>query len=137
MCSSDLPCVGAVVHDDAGRILLIQRGKAPAAGSWSLPGGRVEPGETLVEAVQREVREETGLDVNVGEYVGTVERSAPQGGTYLIHDFRAHCAGDTEPIPGDDARAARWTGCAELDSLPMASGVVEALADWDCLPTAP
>jgi 8-oxo-dGTP diphosphatase len=65
-------CVGAVVIDD-DRLLLIRRGHGPAAGNWSLPGGRVEFGETMVEALVREVQEETGLDVVVGDYIGHIE----------------------------------------------------------------
>jgi ADP-ribose pyrophosphatase YjhB (NUDIX family) len=58
--------VGAVVFDREGRVLLVERGKPPGVGLWSLPGGRLEPRETLVQAVAREVREETGLVVEVG-----------------------------------------------------------------------
>ena len=56
-----IPCVGAIIKDPAGRLLLIKRGHAPQAGRWSLPGGRVEPGESDEQAVIREIREETGL----------------------------------------------------------------------------
>src|SRR2546430_16924216 len=61
-----VPCAGAVVKDQAGRLLLVRRGREPGRGRWSLPGGRVEPGETAAEAAVREVREETGLDVVAG-----------------------------------------------------------------------
>ena len=69
-----VPCVGALVHDDEGRLLLVRRRNEPGAGRWSVPGGRVEPGETDADAVRREVLEETGLHVTVGLRVGTVER---------------------------------------------------------------
>ena len=62
-------CVGAVVVQD-GELLLIRRGHGPAAGSWSVPGGRVEAGELRAEAVVREVREETGLEAVCGPLVG-------------------------------------------------------------------
>src|SRR5688500_19327180 len=81
-----VPCVGAVVHDPAGRLLLIKRGHAPHAGSWSLPGGRVEAGGTPEQAVEREVREETGLEVRAGDAVGRV---LIRGGgvEYDVRDF--------------------------------------------------
>lgn len=129
-----ISCVGAIVHDERGRLLLIRRGKAPAVGSWSLPGGRVEDGESLTTAVAREVLEETGLDVDVEDYVGAVERPSPDGGTFLIRDFRARLRGDARVRAGDDASDVRWVGLAELENLPMATGVIEALREWDCLP---
>ena len=64
-------CVGGIVHDAQGRLLLIKRANEPGRGRWSLPGGRVEPGETDAEAVVREVREETGLEVTPGPLAGT------------------------------------------------------------------
>ena len=69
-----IPCVGAVIRDDEGRLLLIKRGHEPGAGLWSLPGGRIEPGETDTEALVREMREETGLTVKVGRRLGSVRR---------------------------------------------------------------
>ena len=132
-----VPCVGAIVHDDRGRLLLIQRGREPAKGAWSVPGGRVHAGERFAEAVAREVREETGLDVAVGAMVGAVARTAPDGSTYDIRDYRATVAGSPEPVAGDDADAARWVGLAELHALPTSPGLVEALDGWDVLPTAP
>jgi 8-oxo-dGTP diphosphatase len=90
--------VGAVVVH-AGCLLLVRRGSPPAAGLWSVPGGRVEPGETLTEAVAREVREETSLDVEAGELLGWVERRTG-GHHYLIVDFWAVLRrGAGEPAP--------------------------------------
>lgn len=143
-----IPCVGAIVHDDRGRLLLIQRGREPAKGRWSVPGGRVHPGEGFGAAVVREVREETGLDVTVGDMVGAVARTAPggtakpslsgfDGSTYDIRDYRATVAGSPEPVAGDDADDARWVGLAELRALPTSQGLVEALEEWGVLPTAP
>jgi len=132
-----IPCVGAVVHDDAGRLLVIRRGQPPALGSWSVPGGRLNDGESPQDGCAREVLEETGLDVEVGELVGTVERAAPAGGTYVIDDYRATVrAGRPQLLrAGDDAADARWVTRAELLALPTAPGLLEALAEWDALPT--
>ena len=74
-----VPCVGAIITDAAGRLLLIKRGHEPGKGLWSIPGGRVEPGETDEQAVIREVREETGLAVQPGRLVGAVRRAARAG----------------------------------------------------------
>lgn len=132
-----VPCVGAIVHDASGRLLVIQRGREPSRGRWSVPGGRVHEGEGFAAAVGREVREETGLDVRVGDMVGAVARSAPDGSTYDIRDYRAHLAGSSRPHAGDDADDARWVGMAELRALPTSPGLIEALEDWGVLPTAP
>ncbi len=63
-------CVGGIVTDPAGRFLLVQRGQEPDKGRWSIPGGHIEPGESDTEATAREVLEETGLHVVVGDLVG-------------------------------------------------------------------
>jgi mutator protein MutT len=114
--------VGAIVFDDAGRLLVIQRGRAPAAGLWSVPGGKLEPGETLAAAVAREVREETGLEVSVGALVEVIERPP-----YVILDYRARVVSGTLRA-GDDAADARWVTRDELATLPTTPGL-EAVVD--------
>jgi 8-oxo-dGTP diphosphatase len=128
-----IPCVGAIVLDDARRILLIKRGQAPAMGMWSIPGGRVEPGETHEAAVVRELLEETGLVGAVVREVGTVHRDAPSGGTYEIRDFLLTVEGG-DVQAGTDAADAGWFTRAELIDLPCSPGLLEALEQWDVLP---
>ncbi len=129
-------CVGGIVHDAAGRLLLIKRGREPGAGRWSLPGGRVEPGETDAQAVIRELFEETGLSVRPGRLVGRVERAAPAG-VYEIFDYAAEALGGTLTA-GDDAAGAAWVGRAEFDSMrergQLVAQLAETLREWDALP---
>jgi ADP-ribose pyrophosphatase len=131
-----IKCVGAIVLDDAGRLLLVRRGRPPDAGRWSLPGGRVEPGESDAEAVVREVREETGLIVTVGALAGTVHRPAPGGGVYEINDYLATAVGGGL-APGDDAADVRWCRPDELRRLPLTPGLLDALAEWGVPPARP
>ncbi|PXY19880.1 NUDIX hydrolase [Prauserella sp. PE36] len=125
-------CVGGIVHDDAGRLLLIQRGHEPSAGRWSLPGGRVEEGESDADALARELREETGLDVVAGQLVGSVTR-----GSYVIYDYACTVSGG-ELKAGDDAADARWVDAAAFGALAAAGELTEGLAatlrDWGVLP---
>lgn len=117
--------VGAVVVRD-GRLLLVRRGRGVAAGAWSLPGGRVEPGETLAEAVRRELREETGLDGEVGPLCGVAERRFPAH-HFVILDYWIDVP-DGTPVAGDDAADVRWVGTEELDRLDVVEGLREFLA---------
>jgi ADP-ribose pyrophosphatase YjhB (NUDIX family) len=126
-------CVGAIVHDAEGRLLLIRRGRPPAEGRWSLPGGRVEAGESDAQAVVRELAEETGLRVEPGSLVGQVERPGPGGVVYDIHDYAAIVTGGTLAA-GDDASDARWASLSELRSLPTTEGLLEVLAGWGVIP---
>ena len=126
-------CVGAVVFDDVGRLLLIRRANEPGRGRWSVPGGRVEAGETDHHAVIREVAEETGLAIEIIRRVGGVQRRAPDGGLFDIHDYSCRATGGT-PRPGDDADDLRWCDAATLATLPVVTGLIEALSAWDCLP---
>lgn len=126
-------CVGGVVQDRRGRLLLIRRARPPSAGSWSLPGGRVELGESDEEALIREIREETGLTVRVGALVGTVERAGPGGTVFDIHDYAATAASGTL-TPGSDAGAARWVTAEDMAELPLTEGLAETLAGWGVRP---
>jgi mutator protein MutT len=119
-----IECAGAVVRDDAGRLLLVRRGREPAAGLWSLPGGRIEAGETAAEAAAREVREETGLDVRIGAVLIT---AVVADGAYRVQDFSATVVGG-ELHAGDDASEVRWVDDAELAALPVTPGLLDALA---------
>ncbi len=129
---SVIPCVGAVIKDEQGRLLLIKRGHEPAAGLWSLPGGRIESGETDAEALVREMQEETGLGVEPGPLLGRVRRAAGDGNVNDIRDYAATVIGGTLR-PGDDAADARWVDAADLDSLGVTEGLIEALTTWGVL----
>lgn len=137
-----VPCVGGVVTDGAGRLLMIRRAHPPAAGAWSLPGGRVEPGEDDATAVVREIAEETGLAVEVGEHVGTVRRDAPDGRVYDIRDYRCRAV-DPRAVPraGDDATDAQWVDADAYGAMDatgtLAPGLDAALTAWDCRPRHP
>jgi 8-oxo-dGTP diphosphatase len=127
------PCAGGIVFDEDRRLLLIRRGRPPAQGSWSVPGGRCRPGEPPAQACVRELAEETGLDVEVLSWAGRVERAAPGGGVYVIDDFVCAVHGGTLRA-GDDADDARWVSRAELAGLELSPGLLEALTGWGCLP---
>lgn len=109
--------VGGVVIDGE-RVLLVRRAHPPRQGEWSLPGGKVELGEALADAVRREVREETGLEVEVGPLVecfDRVHRDASGAVRYhfVIADFLCRQVGGTLR-PGDDAADAAWASREEL-----------------------
>jgi 8-oxo-dGTP diphosphatase len=121
-------CVGGLAYDEKGRLLLIQRAHDPGRGLWSVPGGRVEPGEDDEAALIREMHEETGLAVRPGALVGRVRR-----GPFEIFDYRCTVVGGAL-CAGDDAADARWCDAAELAALPLVELLVETLAGWDALP---
>jgi ADP-ribose pyrophosphatase YjhB (NUDIX family) len=131
----DVPCVGAIVIDQGERILLVRRANPPAEGLWSIPGGRVEPGEPVESAVLRELREETGVTGLVVREVGTVHRDAPSGDRYVIRDYLVTVSGSPEPTAGDDAADAAWFALGELRRLETSPGLVDALIDWGVIPS--
>ena len=120
--------VGGIVFNANRDVLLIKRGQAPAAGLWSIPGGKQEPGESLENTCQREMKEETGLDVEVLSLVAVVERRIEQF-HYVIIDFLAQLqpGAATQPIAGSDAGEARWVAMASLDDYDLVEGLPEII----------
>jgi 8-oxo-dGTP diphosphatase len=114
--------VGAIIRDGA-RIVVIRRDREPAKGRWTFPGGGIELGETVRDALRREALEETGLEVEAGELAAIVDRILPDDAGriqyhYVILDFLARpVAGALRP--GDDASDIRWVGLSELEQLDM------------------
>lgn len=106
----------------------MQRGDDPQKGRWAVPGGSVEPGESLAQAAQREALEETGLRVQVEEELVVAEIPAGAGRLYEVHSFRAVVLGG-ELVAGDDASDARWVPLDELDSYPLTSNLKESLRE--------
>lgn len=123
--------VGAIVISD-GALLMVRRGRDPGRGLWTVPGGRVEPGETLEAAVRREVAEETAVDVEVGPLAGVLE--VPGDPHYVVLDYVATVAGGREPTAGHDAAEARWIPLAEVASLPCTPRFVTMMREWGVLP---
>lgn len=117
--------VGAFVFDREGRVLLVERAKPPGAGLWTVPGGRLEPRETLAQAVAREVREETGLIVEVGALACVVERMGDDF-HFVILDYLARTIGG-ELAAASDARNAKFVEDRELYQLPLTDGLIPLL----------
>jgi 8-oxo-dGTP diphosphatase len=135
-----VPCVGAVIRDEAGRMLMILRGHEPGMGLWSIPGGRIEPGESDEQALVREVREETGLEVTCGRLLGGAEVPGLAGSVVVIRDYEAFVAlrpPGAEPATataGDDAADVRWVSDTEADAMQargeITAGLLAALRSW-------
>ena len=123
--------VGAVVLHE-GRVLLVRRGRAPALGLWSVPGGLVELGETTVDAARREVEEETGLDVRIAGLVGVLDRvTRDADGRVRYHwvlvDYLAYPQSNDSITAGSDAAEVRWVTIDEVDRLPVTEGLVDMI----------
>lgn len=123
-----------VVAISADRLLMIRRGHGPAAGKWAIPGGRVEPGETLAEAVVREIREETGLECICGEFIGWVE-IIDDIHHHVILGFEATVLNNEDPKSGDDAMEALWVPLEEVTNLAIVDGLAEFLHDHGIITT--
>jgi 8-oxo-dGTP diphosphatase len=130
--SSPEVAVGAVcTHLET--LLLIRRGRGPAQGQWSVPGGRVEWGETLHEAVVRETYEETGLEVVVDSFLGWVERIV-EPYHYVILDFSVTALDPSRPpVAGDDAAEVAWVPIDQLSEIRLVAGLHDFLADHGVL----
>lgn len=122
--------VGAIAVRD-GHLLMIRRGHEPARGLWSLPGGHVEAGEHLADAVRREVREETGLEVEVGSLAGILEVLGDPH--FVILDYFVEVRGDAPPAGAGDAGDARWIELDEVPELDCTPRFVESLRAWGVL----
>lgn len=127
-----LPSCHALIRK-GDQLLLVQRAKPPFQGHWSLPGGGVELGETIEEALVREVKEETGLDVTVSQFLG-YRNAIDRDDTgrvrlhYVVLYLEAQVAGGVL-TPADDAADARWVSVADIPSLPV-TDAVEACLRW-------
>ena len=122
--------VGALIFE-SGRILLVQRGREPLAGLWSLPGGAVETGERLEDALVREVFEETGLRVTADSIATVFERIMPDASGaceyhYVLVDFYCSVSGGA-PRPGDDSARVEWFPIEQLSGLRMTAGTREVI----------
>ncbi|HET7343576.1 MAG TPA: NUDIX hydrolase [Methylomirabilota bacterium] len=122
--------VGAVVLDDS-RVLLVRRGKAPAAGKWSLPGGLVELGETTREAIAREITEECGLTVHVGEVAGVLDRVIRDADGriryhWVLVDYVAVAVAGTL-CAATDVDEARWVEVDEVERLDTTDGLMDMI----------
>ena len=115
----------AICHQ--GRFLLVRRGRAPARGLYAFPGGRVEAGETLEEAVRREVIEETGALLSDVAHLVDLELASEQENERIEFILSVHKAGFAggEIVAGDDAEAAFWFTLEEMAALPLAGSVLE------------
>ncbi len=119
---------------DGDDLLLIQRGTEPYAGTWALPGGGVEAGETLAEAVTRELWEETGLEGACGELVG-IREVIGDDHHFVLLVHRVHLPERGVVVAGDDARAARWVPVGDVAEQHLVPGLAELLYEQGVIPT--
>ena len=125
--------VGAIaISDDA--LLMVRRATPPHQGRWSVPGGRVEAGETLAAAVVRETAEETGIAVVCDRFVGFAEIIEEEMHAVVL-DFEVIVMDPGEPVAGDDATAAEWVPIHAVCERPLVAGLAEFLSDHEIIET--
>jgi ADP-ribose pyrophosphatase YjhB (NUDIX family) len=120
-------CVGAVAVA-VDRLLLVRRGREPGLGLWSVPGGRVEAGESLADALVRELAEETGVVGTCGALLGVAER-LDHDHHFVILDYLVVVDEAVPPAPGTDADEAAWVPLAEVRELALVPGLAEFLVE--------
>lgn len=126
-------CVSAIVVDDE-RLLVVRRGRGTAQGTWAVPGGRVRAGELLVEAVVRELAEETGIEGVCGGLLGLTELL--DGDVHqVVLGYAVTLMESAEPVAGDDAVEARWVPLTDVVDLQLAPGLAEFLHDHQVIAT--
>lgn len=120
--------VGGIAFNQRGEVLLIKRNQAPASGFWSIPGGKLEPGEFLATACQREFFEETAVAVEAGNIVAVVERKL-EGFHYIIIDFLVKLADEQNAIPTaqSDVAEAKWISLPSLGQYPLVEGLKDII----------
>lgn len=120
--------VGGIVFNNQKQVLMIQRNQPPAMGLWSVPGGKLEAGESLADACKREIKEETGLDVAVKNIVAVVERRI-ESFHYVVIDFLAHRVGDENamPIAQSDVTEAKWISLENIEDYDLVDGLAEII----------
>ena len=138
----DAPIVGAgaVVFDEDGRVLLVQRGRPPRVGQWGIPGGMLELGERLADAATREVREECSIEIAIGGVAGVFEPiTCDDEGRieyhYVVVDFWArHVSGAAQA--GDDAAGVAWATMKEIDEYALLPESLQVVRDAYALSSA-
>ena len=131
-----VPAVGALILRE-GEILLVKRGAEPGIGKWSVPGGSVEIGETLQDAVRREVLEETGLEVEVGALAGVTDLIVRDSDTitwhYILLNYFAEITAGT-PTAASDASECRWVRLSDIGNYEVTKTVIDRLKELGLLP---
>lgn len=126
-----VPAVAAIIMRD-GEILLVRRGAEPGIGKWSVPGGSVEIGERLEEALKREVREETGLEIEVGDLAGLTDLIVKKNDEiqfhYVLIDYFA-TAMSGEPVAATDACDCRWVPLDEIGNYDVTTSLLDRLRE--------
>jgi 8-oxo-dGTP diphosphatase len=120
--------VGGIVFNNQDQVLIIRRNQPPAMGLWSIPGGKLEAGESLADACKREIKEETGLETEIKNIVAVVERRI-EGFHYVIIDYLALLADQADPLPiaQSDVSEAKWINLEQLNDYELVIGLAEII----------